>query len=123
MAQFSHPDLGGRGQWSAGGMTMIGDMFNDALKTKVKQLCSELASILSQETSTGSARGTSPLGQGDGNENRPRESRLFVRRWKPLQANGGEPTWGPQPLPVLRIIFAMRIFPAHTAWQLTLAMV
>jgi hypothetical protein len=32
MAQFSHPELGGMGQWSQGGMTMIGDMFNDALK-------------------------------------------------------------------------------------------
>ena len=25
-AQFSHPDLGGMGQWSRGGMIMIGDM-------------------------------------------------------------------------------------------------
>jgi hypothetical protein len=28
MAQFSHPELGGSGQWLQGGMTMIGDMFN-----------------------------------------------------------------------------------------------
>ena len=28
MAQFSHPELGGMGQWSQGGMTMVGDMFN-----------------------------------------------------------------------------------------------
>src|SRR3954469_25058259 len=27
MAQFSHPDLGGMGQWSEGGMIMVGDMF------------------------------------------------------------------------------------------------
>ena len=25
MAQFSHPDLGGSGQWMRGGMTMVGD--------------------------------------------------------------------------------------------------
>ncbi len=42
-AQFSHPDLGGMGQWSAGGMTQVGDMFNTALKDKVNALCAELA--------------------------------------------------------------------------------
>jgi hypothetical protein len=30
MAQFSHPELGGSGQWLLGGMTMVGDMFNHA---------------------------------------------------------------------------------------------
>ena len=43
MAQFSHPELGGMGQWSAGGMVMIGDMFNNALKARVDALCRELA--------------------------------------------------------------------------------
>ncbi len=42
-AQFSHPDLGGMGQWSAGGMTQVGDMFNGALKDKVNALCQALA--------------------------------------------------------------------------------
>jgi hypothetical protein len=42
-AQFNHPDLGGMGQWSQGGMLMIGDMFNNALKAKVDALCTELA--------------------------------------------------------------------------------
>ncbi len=42
-AQFSHADLGGMGQWSAGGMTQAGDMFNTALKDKVNALCTELA--------------------------------------------------------------------------------
>jgi hypothetical protein len=42
-AQFSHPDLGGMGQWSAGGMTQVGDMFNTALEDKVNALCGELA--------------------------------------------------------------------------------
>ncbi len=45
MAQFSHPELGGMGQWSAGGMIMIGDMFNNALKARVAALCAELAAI------------------------------------------------------------------------------
>lgn len=42
-AQFSHPDLGGMGQWSAGGMTQVGDMFNTALRDKVAALCSALS--------------------------------------------------------------------------------
>ena len=42
-AQFSHPELGGMGQWSSGGMTQVGDMFNTALKDKVNRLCSALA--------------------------------------------------------------------------------
>jgi hypothetical protein len=46
MAQFSHPDLGGMGQWSAGGMVMVGDMFNHGLKQRVDALCSELAALL-----------------------------------------------------------------------------
>jgi hypothetical protein len=48
MAQFDHPELGGLGQWSCGGMTMIGDMFNDALKVKVNGLASDLALLLRQ---------------------------------------------------------------------------
>ena len=45
-AQFNHPELGGMGQWSQGGMIMIGDMFNQGLKYKVSQLCDELSGLL-----------------------------------------------------------------------------
>jgi hypothetical protein len=45
-AQFNHPDLGGMGQWSQGGMIMIGDMFNQGLKYKVSSLCDELSGLL-----------------------------------------------------------------------------
>jgi hypothetical protein len=45
-AQFSHPDLGGMGQWSQGGMIMIGDMFNNGLKYRVDALCNELAGLV-----------------------------------------------------------------------------
>lgn len=47
MAQFSCPELGGSGQWMRGGMTMVGDMFNNGLKNTVDNLCNELSSILS----------------------------------------------------------------------------
>lgn len=45
-AQFSHPELGGMGQWSQGGMIMVGDMFNQGLKHRVDMLCSELSNLL-----------------------------------------------------------------------------
>ncbi len=49
MAQFFHHELGGGGQWMQGGMTMVGDMFNHGLKSKVDGLCSELSQLLSQQ--------------------------------------------------------------------------
>src|SRR3954449_2729317 len=49
MAQFSHPELGGMGQWSQAGMTMVGDMFNQGLRARVDALCTELASLLRTE--------------------------------------------------------------------------
>jgi hypothetical protein len=49
IAQFSHPELGGNGQWMRGGMTMVGDMFNDRLKAAVNAICLELSSIFSSQ--------------------------------------------------------------------------
>ena len=43
MAQFNIPELGGNGQWMAGGMTMVGDMFNYGLQARVAALCEDLA--------------------------------------------------------------------------------
>lgn len=50
MAQFSIPELGGSGQWMRGGMTMVGDMFDHALKARVDALCNELAQLLATTT-------------------------------------------------------------------------
>ncbi|MGF1660086.1 MAG: SHOCT domain-containing protein [Rubrimonas sp.] len=47
-AQFSHPELGGMGQWSQGGMTMVGDMFNTGLQARVDALCSDLSDHLAR---------------------------------------------------------------------------
>ena len=49
MAQFEHRELGGRGQWMSGGMVMVGDMFNHALKTVVDGLCTELSRLLTPD--------------------------------------------------------------------------
>src|SRR5919198_973577 len=46
MAQFNHRELGGQGQWMRGGMVMVGDMFNQALKATVDGLCTELSALL-----------------------------------------------------------------------------
>ena len=46
MAQFSIPELGGSGQWMRGGMTMVGNMFDNALKARVDALCNELTQLL-----------------------------------------------------------------------------
>ena len=50
MAQFSIPELGGSGQWMRGGMTMVGDMFDNALKARVDALCNELVQLMSTTT-------------------------------------------------------------------------
>lgn len=49
MAQFSHPEFAGSGQWMKGGMTMVGDMFNYGLKASVDGLCFEISTLLAAE--------------------------------------------------------------------------
>jgi hypothetical protein len=46
MAQFSHPEFGGSGQWMSGGMTMVSDLFNNHLKSLVNNLCSDISNAL-----------------------------------------------------------------------------
>ena len=66
-AQFNHPDLGGMGQWSQGGMIMVGDMFNHGLKARVDALCNELAGLLQSQPSLAAASSQSQSqGQGGG---------------------------------------------------------
>lgn len=48
MAQFNIPELGGGGQWMQGGMTMVGDMFNNQLKYTVDGLCVDLSNLINQ---------------------------------------------------------------------------
>ncbi|MCG6862764.1 MAG: SHOCT domain-containing protein [Chromatiaceae bacterium] len=49
MAQFNHPEFAGSGQWMQGGMLMLGDMFNHALKGRVDALCWEISGILASQ--------------------------------------------------------------------------
>ena len=49
MAQFSHPEFGGSGQWMRGGMIMVSDMFNNSLKGRIDGLCNELWGLVANE--------------------------------------------------------------------------
>lgn len=55
MAQFSHSEFGGMSQWSSG-MTMVGDMFNNSLKSKLDAVCTELAAYVAETPSSNRGR-------------------------------------------------------------------
>ena len=81
MAQFDHPELGGAGQWMGGGMIMVSDMFNNALKRRIGDLAPELAQLVTSETGA--------TGEGHGRTVHERVS-LFVP-----PASGGASDWWP----------------------------
>ncbi|KMO17677.1 SHOCT domain-containing protein [Methylobacterium platani] len=93
MAQFDHPDLGGMGQWSAGGMTMIGDMFDAGLKARVVALCDELAPLAAESpgSSPGSNR-SQDLGWtgSDGSESGP-----WSESWSGSRSESSGGSWWP----------------------------
>lgn len=67
MAQFSHPEFGGSGQWMQGGMMMLSDMFNHGLKSRVDALCQDISGILAHQPGllqTGSYQSQSQSGGG-----------------------------------------------------------
>jgi hypothetical protein len=84
MAQFNHPEFAGSGQWMQGGMLMLGDMFNHALKGRVDNLCAEISGILAAQPGLlrgGSFQSQSQSGGGQQNQvaGTPMgESSLFV---------------------------------------------
>ena len=90
MAQFSHPEFGGNGQWARGGMLMIGDMFNDALKARVNALATELASAL--------AGAPTPTQAGQPPSPSQRSGAGFTAAPSPLFAFDPQPAWYPADL-------------------------
>lgn len=93
MAQFYHSELGGGGQWMMGGMTMVGDMFNYGLKSKVDNLCTELSQLLSQQPFVPPPSSTQSQWQGNQQQNSGSSASLFV----PGPA-GGSGSWWPSEL-------------------------
>ena len=102
MAQFSHPEFGGSGQWMRGGMLMIGDMFNQQLKGRVDGLCNEIAQALEEQPGL-FQHGSSPSqshqsqSQGDGRKSNQADLESFLAgshahssQWYPAEL--GTPT-------------------------------
>ena len=102
MAQFDHRDLGGSGQWMAGGMTMVGDMFNHGLRAKVDGLCSELSQLLATQSFVPVPAGFQSQHQGGG---QPDGSPSFVDKssvslFVPEPASRASGQWWPAELGV-----------------------
>ena len=72
MAQFSHYEFSGSGQWMRGGMIMVSDMFNNYLKGRIDSLCNELSNLIANQPDlirSGSFQSQSQGGQGQGGYN------------------------------------------------------
>jgi hypothetical protein len=103
MAQFSHPEFGGSGQWMRGGMTMIGDMFNNTLKGRVDALCFELSGLIASQPGliqTGSFQSQSQGGQqqtgfGGGQPQTGGGVGSPVSLFVPAQGSGASGEWWP----------------------------
>lgn len=101
MAQFSHSDFGGMSQWSPG-MTMVGDMFNNSLKSKLDTICTELAAYVAQAPSEWS----------------PRREKDEVSYRSPRQGSVGGPAVSERPVRSgRRMIFSMRFSQALDDWR------
>jgi hypothetical protein len=85
-AQFSHPDLGGMGQWSRGGMTQVGDMFNRSLKAQVAAACQDLALL-----AAGAGAATQDRGRGYQRQVQGADDAIFDMA--PMPVSSGE--WWP----------------------------
>ncbi len=102
MAQFGHPEFGGSGQWMRGGMTMIGDMFNNTLKGRVDALCSELSNLIATQPGlihsasfqSQTQGGQSQAGDAPGQQQSDGPVSLFV----PAQGGGAAGNWWPEEL-------------------------
>lgn len=102
MAQFDHPELGGKGQWMQGGMVMVGDMFNHALKAKVTELCTALALLLPADSLSASPAGSQSQSQAGQSPQLPTEAPPLARRKAPAQVSlfvappaGAATSWWP----------------------------
>jgi hypothetical protein len=88
-AQFNIRELGGMGQWSRGGMTQVGDMFNDGLKRKVADLCAELSRLLDSRDIF--AEGNAPLDYSPDGSAKPEGS---SKNWWPEELGSPSSTGG-----------------------------
>ena len=128
MAQFNHHELGGSGQWSQGGMTMVGDMFNNVLKAKVDGLCTEISRLLAQQPFAPPPLGSQSQSQGGRQQQQQGGSgspgmvggspavSLFVPARRGVPAIGGRRTWVSRAGAVPRTTFATPTSPTRGGW-------
>ena len=119
MAQFTHPELGGSGQWMQGGMTMVGDMWNHALKAQVDGVCAALARLLAQQPGVMHSLRRQPHSQRQsGRQTSGPEVSLVV----PAASGATSPWWpaefGMPRVPACRTISVMPIFLLPDGWPL-----
>jgi hypothetical protein len=96
MAQFGHPEFGGPGQWMRGGMTMVSDLFNHALKARVDGLCNELAGLVASQPEL--VRGGSFQSQSQGGAGGLGQQQSSWSGGAPQPAPGGAAASGPASL-------------------------
>ncbi|MDI9846937.1 SHOCT domain-containing protein [Rhodoblastus sp. 17X3] len=98
-AQFNHPEFGGMGQWSQGGMIMIGDMFNQNLKYRVSALCDEISALLRSQTMFAAPASSQSQSQGSSWQNQGGGSSGFLNSGSSLFVQGpGSGSWWPAEL-------------------------
>jgi hypothetical protein len=105
-AQFNHPELGGMGQWSQGGMIMIGDMFNQGLKNKVSMLCEELSNRL---------RNQPPARRNRNHRGKAPRASVFSRGGR-IQSTGGPPISASLRPQARKMTCVMPAFPPRAGW-------
>ena len=131
MAQFSHPEFGGSGQWMRGGMIMVSDMFNNYLKVRIDGLCNELSGLVANEPdliSNGNFQSQSQGGQrqaayGGGQQQQSGSGpvgrvSLFVSPPQAARATGGRQILAGLLAPAPRTTFVMPISRRPGVWQL-----
>jgi len=97
LAQFSHPDLGGYGQWMPG-MTQIGDMFNSALRDRVDRLCQELNEHIFSEHKMDAADRPEMPPTSEPNPMKPMQPMSPMKPMKPMEPMKAPERWWPEDL-------------------------
>ena len=92
MAQFNHPEFSGSGQWMRGGMTMVSDMFNNHLKGRVDNLCSELSNLIANQPDLLRSGSFQSQSQGSGND--PWNQQTQTHSNSPHDQNQNSNDWG-----------------------------
>ncbi|WP_372715891.1 SHOCT domain-containing protein [Novipirellula sp.] len=125
MAQFNHPEFGGCGQWMRGGMTMVSDLFNYQLKSRVENICNDIANELANHQTSpfqGSFQSQSQGGQSQGTGNTQSQASGGMGGNNSLFVPDPDQNWWPEELGVPNATGAQNnIRYAYFSWSRRLA--